>query len=93
LARRLPVHAAKEGRDMRYITTMAICVALLGACSKTDDGRIVVHSPGEVDVKTRADTITLPKITLPKVNLPKVETKEETVIVKKPVMKRDTTKH
>ena len=72
---------------MRFIITLTICAALLGACSKTDDGKIVVHTPGEVDVKTRSDTISMPTI-----KLPKLETKEETLVVKKPVLRRDTTK-
>jgi len=70
---------------MRYITILTICAALVGACSKTDDGKIVVHTPGEVDVKTRSDTVSLPK-------LPKLGTKEETLVVKKPVLRRDTTR-
>ena len=72
---------------MRFIIGLTICAALLGACSKTDDGKIVVHAPGEVEVKTRSDTISMPTI-----KLPKIETKEETLVVKKPVLRRDTTK-
>ena len=72
---------------MRYLITLSICTALVGACSKTDDGKIVVHTPGEVDVKTRAETLSLPKI-----NVPKLGTKEETLVVKKPVIRRDTTR-
>ena len=57
---------------------LAALVVAAAACSKTDDGRIVVKSPGEVDVKTRTDTITPPKIT----------TEKETLIVNKPVIKK-----
>lgn len=72
---------------MRWIAGSILCAALVGACSKTDDGKIVVDRPGEVDVKTRPETLTLPKV-----NVPKVETKEETLVVKKPVIRRDTTR-
>ena len=57
---------------------LAALVVAAAACSKTDDGRIVVKSPGEVDVKTRTDTHTPHKIT----------TEKETLIVNKPVIKR-----
>jgi hypothetical protein len=72
---------------MRFLTILTICAALVGACSKTDDGKIVVHTPGEVEVKTRSDTISLPKI-----NVPKIGTKEETLVVRKPVIRRDTSR-
>ena len=72
---------------MRYISAVILCAAIAAGCSKTDDGRLVVHSPGEVDVKTRTDTVSLPKV-----NLPKIETKEETLVVKKPVLRRDSTR-
>jgi hypothetical protein len=70
---------------MRYYSAIIVLATLVAACSKTDDGRIVVHAPGEVDVKTHTDTLSLPKI-----DLPKIGTKEETLVVKKPVLKRDT---
>ena len=71
---------------MRFLAILIVCASLTGGCSKTDDGKIVVHTPGEVDVKTRSDTLSMPKI-----NLPKIETKVETLVVKKPVIRRDTT--
>ena len=77
---------------MRYYSAVIVLATLVAACSKTDDGRIVVHAPGEVDVKTHTDTVSLPKINLPKIDVPKIGTKEETLGVKKPVLKRDTTR-
>jgi len=57
---------------------LVACVIAAAACSKTDDGRVVVKSPGEIDVKTRTDTITPPRVT----------TEKETLIVNKPVIKK-----
>lgn len=48
-------------------------LAVAAGCKKTSDGRVVIDRPGDVNVTTKEDTISLPKVELPKVNLPKVE--------------------
>ena len=62
--------------------------ALLGACSKTENGDIVVKKPVDVDVKTATDTLHPPTITTKTdtINTPTVGTKPETLIVNKPVV-------
>ena len=74
---------------MRTPTLAAIvALGLLGACSRTEDGKVVVERPGEVQVKTTKDTISLPTIGTVKdtINTPTIGVKEETLIVKKPVV-------
>ena len=65
-----------------------VAAGLLAACSRTDDGKIVVERPGEVQVKTTKDTISVPTVGTRKdtINTPVVGVKEETLIVKKPVV-------
>lgn len=65
-----------------------VALGLLGACSRTEDGKIVVERPGEVEVKTTKDTVSLPTVGTRKdtINTPVVGVKEETLIVKKPVV-------
>ena len=62
--------------------------AFLGACSKTEDGDLVVKKPVDVDVKTAADTLNVPKVTTKTdtINTPVVGTQKETLIVNKPVV-------
>jgi hypothetical protein len=62
--------------------------ALVGACSKTDDGNLVVKKPVDVDVKTTSDTLHPPTITTKTdtVNTPVMGTKKDTIIVDKPVV-------
>lgn len=71
-------------------TTLAAIIALglVGACSRTEDGKIVVERPGEVEVKTTKDTLSLPTVGTVKdtVTTPTIGVKEETLIVKKPVI-------
>ena len=50
--------------------------AVLGACSRTENGDVVVKKPVDVDIKTAQDTL----------HPPVVGTKAETLIVKKPVV-------
>jgi hypothetical protein len=71
-------------RILIVVTTLAI----VSACSRTDDGKIVVDRPGEVEVKIKKDTINVPTIGTVKdtINTPVVGVKEETLIVKKPVV-------
>ena len=37
--------------------------ALLGACSRTENGDVVVKRPSDVDVKTTQDTLHMPTVT------------------------------
>ena len=74
---------------MRTMTVLALsAVALLAACKRTDDGKIVIERPGEVDVKMKNDTVHLPSVGTVKDTLttPSIGVKEETLIVKKPVI-------
>jgi hypothetical protein len=63
-------------------------LALLGACSRTENGDIVVKRPSDVSVKTTQDTLRMPTVTskTDTVNTPVVGTKTETLVVKKPVI-------
>jgi len=58
-----------------------------GACSRTDNGDVVVKRP-EVSVKTTEDTMRVPTVTTrtDTVNTPVVGTQTETLVVKKPVV-------
>jgi len=74
---------------MRRQTLMLIgALAVLGACSRTENGDVVVKKPVDVDVKTAEDTLHTPSITTKTdtVNTPVIGTKKETVIVNKPVV-------
>ena len=74
---------------MRRLSLVTLTtVALLAACSRTDDGKIVIERPGEVQVKMTQDTVHLPTIGTVKdtVTTPVVGVKEETLIVKRPVV-------
>ncbi len=55
------------------VTGALALLALAGGCKQTSDGRVVIQRPGEVNVSTKEDTISLPKVELPKVNVPKIE--------------------
>jgi 16S rRNA U516 pseudouridylate synthase RsuA-like enzyme len=63
-------------------------MALLGACSRTESGDVVVKRPSDVDVKTTTDTMHMPSIgsKIDTINAPVVGTKKETLIVNKPVV-------
>lgn len=66
----------------------AIAFAAVGACSRTESGDVVIKRPIDVDVKTTVDTLRMPQIR-PKtdtINAPVVGTKQDTIIVKKPVI-------
>lgn len=74
---------------MRTIALLALSVlGFVAACKRTDDGKLVIERPGEIDVKVKNDTLHLPSIGTQKdtVTTPSVEMKEETLIVKKPVI-------
>jgi hypothetical protein len=63
-------------------------LALVGACSRTENGDLVVKRPADVSVKTTEDTLRMPTVQTrtDTVNTPVVGTKPETVIVNKPVV-------
>ncbi len=73
----------------RYSLLLASAgLALLGACSRTENGDVVVKRPADVSVKTTQDTLHLPSVgtRTDTVNTPVIGTKPETVIVNKPVI-------
>lgn len=63
-------------------------VALTVACSRTDNGDVVVKRPADVSVQTTQDTLHMPSVTsrTDTISTPVVGTKTETLIVKKPVV-------
>jgi len=74
---------------MRTMAILALsAVALLAACKRTDDGKLVIERPGEIDVKIRNDTLHVPSVGTVKdtLTVPSIGVKEETLIVKKPVI-------
>ena len=74
---------------MRILTLLAAgTLALTASCKRTDDGKIVIERPGEVDVKVKSDTLHLPSVGTTKdtITTPGIRMKEETLIVKKPVI-------
>ena len=74
-------------RTRSLLLAIAI-LASIGACSRTENGDVVVKRPSDVSVKTTEDTMHLPTVTThtDTVNTPVVGTKPETVIVNKPVI-------
>ena len=62
--------------------------AVLGACSRTQDGDVVVKRPVDVDVQTTKDTLNMPTVgsKIDTINTPVVGTQKETLIVNKPVV-------
>ena len=74
---------------MRTIAVLALsAVSFLAACKRTDDGKLVIERPGEIDVKMKNDTVHLPSVGTVKdtITTPAIGMKEETLIVKKPVI-------
>lgn len=63
-------------------------LAAVGACSRTENGDVVVKRPADVSVQTTQDTLHMPSVTTrtDTVNTPVVGTKTETLVVKKPVV-------
>ena len=63
-------------------------LATLGACSRTENGDVVVKKPVDVDVQTTQDTLHTPKLTtkIDTINTPVIGTQKETLIVNKPVV-------
>jgi hypothetical protein len=70
-----------------HLGVAAVIALAAGACSRTDNGDVVVKRP-EVSVKTTEDTVRVPTVTTrtDTVNTPVVGTKTETLVVKKPVI-------
>ena len=62
--------------------------ALIGACSKTENGDVLVKTPVGVDVQTQTATLHPPTVTtkLDTINAPVVCTLKDTVVVYKPVV-------
>jgi hypothetical protein len=74
---------------MRKQTLLLIgALATLGACSRTENGDVVVKKPVDVDVQTQTDTLHTPKITTKTdtISTPVIGTKKDTLIVTKPVV-------
>lgn len=73
---------------MRKLIVLGLASIALTACQRTPDGKLVIERPGEIDVKTKSDTLHLPTVDMTKdtVNAPSIGVKEETLIVKKPVI-------
>ena len=71
-----------------YFMLGASAIAVIGACSRTDNGDVVVKRPADISVQTKQDTLHMPSVTThtDTVNTPVVGTKIETLIVKKPVI-------
>lgn len=71
----------------RILFPAGAMLAIVGACSRTDNGDLVVKRP-HVDVQTTTDTLHLPSMTTKTdtINAPVVGTQKETVIVNKPVI-------
>jgi len=66
----------------------ASAFALLGACSRTSDGDVVVKRPNDIDVSTTQDTLNMPSVgtKIDTINTPTVGTEKDTIIVNKPVV-------
>jgi hypothetical protein len=72
----------------RTVLLAAGALSLLGACSRTDNGDVVIKRPSDVSVTTTQDTVHMPRLTTrtDTINTPVVGTQKETVIVNKPVV-------
>ena len=74
---------------MRKQTLLLIVSAFaLGACSKTENGDLVVKRPADVNVTTTKDTLAMPSVgtRIDTVNTPVVGVQKDTVVVSKPVV-------
>lgn len=74
-------------RKSNYLLAASALVAI-GACSRTENGDVVVKRPADVSVQTTQDTLHLPSVTsrTDTVSTPVIGTKTETLVVKKPVI-------
>ena len=86
----LPVNGTFSDRiTMRTLALLGlVSLTLAASCKRTDDGKLVIERPGEIDVKVKSDTLHLPSVGTTKdtVTTPTVGVKEETLIVKRPVI-------
>ena len=86
----ISLHVLEERFLMRTLSWIAAAgaIALVGACSRTDNGDVVVKRPADISVQTKQDTLHMPSVTThtDTVNTPVVGTKTETLVVKKPVI-------
>jgi hypothetical protein len=73
---------------MYRLVLVGFAALALASCKRTDDGKLVLERPGEIDVKVKSDTLRLPSLGTTKdtVTTPTIGVKEETLIVKKPVI-------
>ena len=71
----------------KYLVPVLAVFAVAGACSKTENGDIVVKRP-QFSVKTTEDTLHTPTMTTrtDTINSPVIGTQKETLIVNKPVV-------
>lgn len=67
---------------------LLVALASAGACSKTDNGDVVVKRPADVNVTTTQDTLHMPTVgtRTDTINTPVVGTQKETLVVNKPVV-------
>lgn len=66
----------------------ASAIVVVGACSRTENGDVVVKRPADISVQTTQDTLHMPTVTThtDTINTPVIGTKTETLVVKKPVI-------
>ena len=71
----------------KYLVPVLAAIAVAGACSKTENGDVVIKRP-EVSVKTTEDTLHPPTVgtRTDTINSPVVGTQKDTIIVNKPVV-------
>lgn len=71
----------------KFLVPVLVIAALTGACSKTENGDVVIKRP-EISVKTTEDTLHPPTVTTrtDTINSPVVGTRKDTIIVNKPVV-------
>lgn len=74
-------------RKQTLLFAVSAC-AVLGACSRTENGDVVVKRPADVSVTTTSDTLHMPTVTTrtDTINTPVVGVQKETVVVNKPVV-------
>ena len=72
------------------VLAAVVGILAIGGCSRTESGDVVVKRPTSVDIKTRPETLRIPSFRTKKdtVNAPVVGTQPETVVVKKPVVRK-----
>lgn len=66
----------------------ACAIAALAACSRTENGDVVIKRPADVDVKVTTDTLHMPTVgtKTDTISTPVIGTQKETLIVNKPVV-------